>query len=162
MTVAVVGVGDAAVQEAAFLARASARVVLVQDRDRLCVHQALQSRLPANPRITVCPNRVVDSIAGDDRVTDVMLRDTATVNVEAVPVDGVFVCRGHVPNTGLVRGQVVLDPTGYIRTNSQMQTSRSHVYAAGEIRFGAHRQLVTAAADGAVAAMSAARDVGGV
>jgi thioredoxin reductase (NADPH) len=58
--------------------------------------------------------------------------------------------------------QVVLDPTGYIRTNSQMQTSRSHVYAAGEIRFGAHRQLVTAAADGAVAAMSAARDVGGV
>jgi thioredoxin reductase (NADPH) len=158
-TVAVVGGGDAPAQEAMFLARFAARVALIHDRDRLQAQEPLQDRLMANPKITLYLNRTVESIVGDDRVTGVVLRDTTTGTVAQIPVDGIFLYAGHLADTFLVRGQVALDHSGYIRTDAHMRTSQPHVYAAGGVRSGSHRQLVTAAADGAIAAMSAVIDL---
>jgi len=154
-TVAVVGGGDSAVQEALFLARFAAKVVIIHRRETLRATAVLQERAFANPKIEFLWNRTVAAIEGGDAVERLILQDTRTGVESALAVDGVFVYVGQRPNTGFLRGVVALDPQGYILTDEEMRTNVPGILAAGDVRRKTLRQMVTATGDGAVAAHSA-------
>jgi len=159
LDVVVVGNGDAAVEEAIYLTKFANRVTLI------CIHpegtmdanKAAQERLFANPKIKVIWQSVVEEIQGDEIVTGVRLRNLATGEQTVLPTDGVFIFVGTVPRTDFLRGTGVdLDSRGYIIADPDtMATSVHGVYAAGDARRKWLRQIVTAAADGAIAACAA-------
>jgi thioredoxin reductase (NADPH) len=157
--VAVIGGGNSAVEEALFLTHHAAHVTLVHRRDTLRAEKILQQRLFANPKIAVVWDSVVDEILGETSprtVTGVRLRHARTGAVSTLPVDGVFVAIGHVPNTALFRGQVAMDADGYIRTAAGgTATSVPGVFAAGDVQDRVFRQAVTAAGTGCMAALEA-------
>jgi thioredoxin reductase (NADPH) len=115
----------------------------------------LQDRVLGHPNVTVRLNTLVREIKGNAGVRGVLVEDTRSGAREELPVQGVFIFIGLLPSSELVKGQLELDEQGYVLTTAQMETNISGVYAAGDIRQGARRQIVTAASDGAVAAMSA-------
>ncbi|MHB1132761.1 MAG: thioredoxin-disulfide reductase [Chloroflexota bacterium] len=154
-TVAAIGGGDSAVKESDFLTRFADKVYIIHRRNRLRADRINQERALANPKIEVRYNKIVEEILGDDDVRGVALRDVLTGEQDELRADGVFVWIGMLPNTELVSGQVKLDDWGYIVTDNHMLTSAPGVFAVGDVRSGATRQIVTAAADGAVAALSA-------
>jgi len=157
--VAVVGGGDAAVQEATFLTRFARTVIVVHRRERFRAEQILQQRLLEHSSVHTRMQHAVDEILGDEQVLGIRLRNLVTGTQEELAVDGVFVFIGFLPNTDLVRDQVVLDEAGSIQTDGQMRTNVPGVYAVGDIRAGAMRQIVTSAADGAIAAITATHDL---
>jgi thioredoxin reductase (NADPH) len=157
--VAVIGGGDAAVQEAAFLTRFARKVIVVHRRQQFRAEQILQQRLLASPRIELRMNRRVAAILGADRVAGLLLEDVDSDHREELAVDGVFVFVGFLPNTRLLQGQVDLDQSAYVRTDAHMHTNVERVYAAGDVRAGATPQIVTSAADGAIAAMTLTHDL---
>ncbi len=108
-----------------------------------------------DPRVEVRLSTLVREIRGDGGVEAVVVEDRGSGRREVLPVQGVFVFIGLVPNSDLVRDQLDLDPQGAVVTGPRMETRLSGVYAAGDVRRGAARQIVTAAADGALAALSA-------
>ncbi|MCL4458856.1 MAG: thioredoxin-disulfide reductase [Chloroflexi bacterium] len=153
--VAVVGGGDSAIQEADYLTRFASKLIVIHRRDALRATKVLQERALANPKIEFRWNSVVEEIQGNDMVTKLILRNVKDGTRGELPVDGVFVYVGIRPNTEFLRGTVDLDPQGYIVTNARMETNVPGVYAAGDVRQKHLRQIVTAAADGAIAAMAA-------
>jgi thioredoxin reductase (NADPH) len=153
-TVAVVGGGDSAVKEGDYLTRFADKVYILHRRDTLRAERVNAQRAEANPKIEYRFNVVVERIIGGERVEAVELRDVLTSERTQLPVAGVFIYIGTIPNTELFRGQIDLDEWGYIRTDQRMATSVPGVFAVGDVRSGAVRQIVTAAADGAVAAIS--------
>lgn len=153
--IAVVGGGDSAVQEGNYLTRFASRVILVHRRDQLRATKVLQDQAFANPKMEFRWNRVVEEIVGQQVVERVHLREVKTGEGEDLPVDGVFVYIGLIPNTQLFRGVLELDEQGYILTNERMETNIPGVFAAGDVRRKMLRQVVTATSDGAVAATSA-------
>ena len=153
-TVSVVGGGDSALKEGDYLTRFAEKVIILHRRDELRADRANQRRALANPKMEIRYNVVVERIVGDEEVRGVEIGDVTTGEVSELPVNKVFVYIGMIPNTDLFRGQVELDEWGFIRTDNVMATSVPGVYAVGDVRAGAVRQIVTAAADGAVAAMS--------
>ncbi|MCS6855545.1 MAG: thioredoxin-disulfide reductase [Elioraea sp.] len=159
--VAVIGGGNSAVEEALFLTHHAAEVTLVHRRDRLRAEKILQQRLFANPKISVIWNHVVDEILGTEDppgVTGLRLRHVKSGESREIGVDGVFVAIGHVPNTGLVRGQLELDAEGYVVTvPGSTRTSIPGVFAAGDVQDKVFRQAVTAAGTGCMAALEAER-----
>ncbi|WP_114375442.1 thioredoxin-disulfide reductase [Elioraea thermophila] len=159
--VAVIGGGNSAVEEALFLTHHAAEVTLIHRRDSLRAEKILQSRLFANPKISVIWNHVVDEILGSDDplgVTGLRLRHVTTGETREIEVDGVFIAIGHVPNTGLVRGQLELDAEGYVVTvPGSTRTSIPGVFAAGDVQDKVFRQAVTAAGTGCMAALEAER-----
>jgi thioredoxin reductase (NADPH) len=156
-TVAVVGGGDSAVEEAAFLTRYASKVFLVHRRDRLRASQILQDRAMKNDKIDFIWDTVVEEIIGDaDKgVTAARLRNVKTGVEEELPVEGVFLAIGHVPNTKVFEGQLKLDEQGYIVTDSRMHTNIKGVFACGDCQDHIYRQAITAAGTGCVAAMEA-------
>jgi thioredoxin reductase (NADPH) len=155
--VAVVGGGNGAVTEALFLSKFAAKVSVIHRRGQLRAVKALQERAFANPKIEFVWHTLVESIAGDDRVRGLNLRNVKTEERSSLEVDGVFVAVGLRPNTGYVEGFLDLTPEGFIPVNDSMESEIRGVFAAGDIRYNSVRQVVTAAADGAVAALSAER-----
>lgn len=155
--IAVVGGGNTAVQDAVFLARFARKVTIVHRRDALRATKILQERAFKNEKVDIAWNSVVVEINGNERVEGLVLRDVKTRADRSVPVDGVFIVVGTDPNTEFVKRSVVLDPAGYILTDEDMRTNVPGVYAAGDCRRKSLRQIVTAAADGAIAAVSAER-----
>lgn len=155
-TLAVVGGGDAAVEEGAFLTRYGEKVYLIHRRDELRASKILQERLFQNPKIEVLWNSAVESINGDHAglVNNVSLRDTKTGAKSQLAVTGVFVFIGFKPNTGIIAGHVDHDALGYIRTDANMETSMSGLFAAGDLRSQLTRQITTAAGDGTTAAIA--------
>jgi thioredoxin reductase (NADPH) len=155
--VVVVGGGDSAVEEGAFLTRYAAKVYLVHRRDRLRASQVLQDRAMQNDKIAFIWDTVVDEILGDEAngVTATRLRHVKTGAEEVLPVDGVFIAIGHVPNTKLFEGQLKLDEQGYIVTDSRMHTNLKGVFACGDCQDYIYRQAITAAGTGCMAAMEA-------
>jgi len=153
-TVAVVGGGDSAAKESDYLTRFADKVIILHRRDALRADRLNRERALANPKIEVRYNVVVERILGDESVRAVEVRDVLTGERSEVPVTAVFLYVGMIPNTDLFRGQLELDEWGYIRTDGSMATSAPGVFAVGDVRSGATRQIVTAAADGAVAALS--------
>ncbi|MCL2759904.1 MAG: thioredoxin-disulfide reductase [Treponema sp.] len=155
----VVGGGDAACDEARYLSRLTDKIILIHRRDSFRAQKALVQRTLENPNITVRYNTVINEIKGDKKVNSVVLADTKTGEVYNEETDAVFIFAGTVPQSALVSGDSLnaqLDESGYIITDQKMATNIPGLFAAGDIRSGAFRQVVTAAADGAVAAHNAA------
>jgi len=154
----VAGGGDAACDEARYLSRLTDRITLVHRRDSFRAQKALAQRTLNNPNIKVRFNTVIKEIKGDQKVRSVILSDTKDGSIFEEETDAVFIFTGSVPQSSLAAGDlnVHLDENRYIITDQKMATNISGLYAAGDVRSGAFRQVVTAAADGAMAAHSAA------
>lgn len=157
LEVVVIGNGDAAIEEAIYLTKFAAKVtiVVVHDEGVLDATKVIQERALANPKIHWLWNSVVEEITGDGLVESVAVKNLKTGQLTAYPTDGVFIFVGTVPQTGFLRGKINLDARGYIPTNEQLETELSGVYAVGDVRQKFLRQVVTAAADGAIAAVAA-------
>ena len=150
-TVLVVGGGNSAVAEALALSRVAKEVILIHRRDTLRATKIYHEPLEKADNITVRYNSAVASLHHDGKLTGAVLRDTVTGEETAVDCDGIFVSIGRVPATDLVKGQLDLDKAGYVRANESTRTNIPGVFAIGDIRTKALRQVITAAADGAVA-----------
>lgn len=156
--VVVVGGGDAAVEEGAFLTKFADAVTVVHRRDQLRANKALQERAFANPKMDWVWNTVVEEILGeDDVVTGVRTRDVLTGETGTIPADGVFVYIGHEPNTGFLEGVVRLRDSGYVDVSDEIYTSVPGIFAAGDISDEIYRQLGTSVGAGTRAAMAAER-----
>ena len=156
-TVAVVGGGDAALEDAIFLARMCEKVYIVHRRDKLRGAKRLQERLQALENIEFVWNSETVAIEGNAQVEALRLRQTKTGEERRLDVDGVFIAVGIAPESELYAGQLELDEQGYIRADESGQTSVPGVYAAGDVRTKALRQILTAASDGANCVASAER-----
>ena len=158
-TVAVVGGGNTAVEEALYLTHHADHVTLVHRRDTLRAEKILQQRLHAHPKISVSWNSAVEEILGAGTppvVSGIVLRDIVTGQARTLPVDGVFVAIGHTPNTAVFRDQLDLDGEGYIVTETgSTRTNVPGVFAAGDVQDKIFRQAVTAAGTGCMAALEA-------
>lgn len=155
--VAVVGGGDSAMEEALFLTRFAAEVVVVHRRDEFRASAIMARRVLEHPKVRVRWNALPVEVLGADAVTGLRVRDTVTAEEEDLAVDGVFVAIGHDPATALFRGQLELDDRGYLRTFSGTATSLPGVFAAGDVSDATYRQAITAAAAGCRAAIDAER-----
>lgn len=153
--VIVVGGGNSAVEEALFLTRFAAKVTIVHRRDTLRADKILAERAKGHPKIYFFWHSTVEEIKGDKTVAEVILKDLLSGKKLIVPVDGVFVYIGSQPGTDFAKDAVKLDEKGYIITDDKMKTSAAGIFAAGDVRSKSLRQIVTAAADGAIAAESA-------
>ena len=151
----VVGGGDTAIEEALFLTRFARKVKVVHRRDKLRATQILQERAFQNENIEFIWDSVVKEIKGAELVEEVILENAKTGALSTIPIDGIFVAVGYVPDTESLKGLITLDNNGYIITNENMETNIPGVFAAGDIRNKPLRQVVTAASDGAVAAVKA-------
>lgn len=156
-TVAVVGGGDAALEDAIFLARMCEKVYIVHRRDKLRGAKRLQERLQALENIEFVWNSETAAIEGNGQVEALRLRQTQTGEERRLDVDGVFIAIGIAPESELYAGQLELDEQGYIRADESGQTSVPGVFAAGDVRTKALRQILTAASDGANCVASAER-----
>jgi thioredoxin reductase (NADPH) len=154
-TIAVVGGGDAAVEEADYLTRYASKVYLVHRRDQLRASRILQDRLFANPKIEVIWNRKVTAmVGGPGGLQHIELEDTGTGETSTLPVTGCFVFVGFQPNSGLVKGHFKHDAGGYIVTDDRMMTSIPGLFAAGDLRVQLTRQVTTAVGDATTAAIA--------
>jgi thioredoxin reductase (NADPH) len=157
--VVVVGGGNTAVEEALYLTNHARRVTLVHRRDALRAEKILQDRLFRHPKIDIIWDTVVVEILGEPeppQVTGVRLRNLRTGALLDLPCDGVFIAIGHTPVTGLVAGQLPLDPEGYvIARGDSTETGVPGVFAAGDVKDKIFRQAVTAAGMGCMAALEA-------
>jgi len=153
----VAGGGDAACDEARYLSRLTDKVVLVHRRGSFRAQKALVQRTLNNPNIETRLNTVIKEIKGDTKVKSVLLASVDTGDVYEEDTDAVFIFTGITPQSSLAGElNVFLDENGYIITDQKMATNITGFFAAGDVRSGAFRQVITAAADGAVAANSAA------
>lgn len=161
-TVAVVGGGDSAVQEGIFLTKFAEKVYIIHRRNELRATKVLQQKAMSSAKIEFILEGAVSAILGTSQVEAVKVRNVRSGEEKAISVDGVFVYVGKEPSTETFRGLVEIDERGYIITDSSMQTSCRGIYAAGDVRQTPLRQVVTAVADGAVAAVSAEQYIEGL
>ena len=153
--VAVVGGGDSAADEALTLTEYAERVLLIHRRDQLRSQQALTARVNENSKIEVVWNTVIEEVLGADTVSGLRLRNTVTNTENAVELSGLFVYVGLEPNSEMVDGLLERDNAGHIPVNLSMETEVPGVYAVGDLRQNSSSQLVSAAGDGATAAIAA-------
>jgi thioredoxin reductase (NADPH) len=158
-TVVVVGGGDSAMEEATFLAKFAAKVILVHRRDVFRASQIMTDRAKATEKIDFVLDSVVEEVVGDGVVTGVVVRNVKSDERTEIPADGLFVAIGHDPNTELFKGQLDLDPeTGYLITQGKStETNVPGVFAAGDVQDDVYRQAVTAAGSGCMAALDSER-----
>ena len=155
--IAVVGGGDSAMEEALFLTRFASSVTVVHRRDSLRASKIMQERAFANDKIVFAWNSLPVEVLGDDRVSGLRVKDTISGEERDLPVTGIFVAIGHVPNTTLVTDSLELEDGGYIRTGPGSYTSIDGVFAAGDVQDHVYRQAITSAGSGCVAAIDAER-----
>ncbi|NLW18370.1 MAG: thioredoxin-disulfide reductase [Candidatus Cloacimonetes bacterium] len=153
--VAVVGGGDSAVEEALFLTRFAKKVYIIHRRDELRAQKIIQERALKNPKVEMVWDTVVQKIHGTEQLENLELYNRRTEKVSFLPVDGVFIYVGILPNNELLESRLELDSSGFVLTNENMHTNVPGIYAAGDIRHTPLRQVVTATSDGAIAAYSA-------
>ncbi len=151
----VVGGGDAAVEEGLFLTKFAKKVHLVHRRDRLRATKAIQGRAFKNEKMDFIWNTIVEEILGDQEVEGVRLKNLKTGETRNLPCKGIFIYVGTLPNSKFLKGKVDMDEKGYILTDNNMATSLEGVFACGDVRKKALRQVVTACGEGAAAAFSA-------
>jgi len=158
--VAIVGGGNSAVSEALHLAKFASQVNLIHRRDTLRATPVFVDKARSEPKIRFVLDSTIDSIEGKEEVEKLRLNNVKTGAKSDLPVSGVFVAVGQRPNTGFLKGLVPLDSNGYIITNEKMETGIPGVLAAGDIRSNSIRQTISAAGDGATAAIYADRYLG--
>ena len=156
----VVGGGDSAVEEAMYLTKFARKVTIIHRRDELRAAKSIQEKAFKNPKLFFMWDSVVEEVNGEELLTSMIIRNTKTGELTTYEADeddglfGLFGFIGMIPNSGLFEGIIDMD-RGYIKTDDNMRTNIPGVYAAGDIRVKSLRQVVTAAADGAIAAMQA-------
>lgn len=156
-TVAVIGGGNVAAEDAILLSRTCKKVYVIHRRDQMRADQILQEKLFACENVEMIWDTVPVSIEGEEMVSGIKLHNKKTGEERELPLDGVFIAVGIVPNTELFRNLVKLDESGYIVAGEDCVTSTPGIFAAGDIRTKQLRQVITAAADGANAVTSAER-----
>lgn len=159
-SIAVIGGGDTALEEATYLTRYASRVTLIHRRDTLRASKIMQEKAFRNAKIDFIWNAEVSEILGTQQtgVTGVQLHDTVNGEEREFACEGVFIAIGHKPNTELFAGQLELDETGYIQTDGRtMETSVPGVFACGDVQDSSYRQAITAAGTGCMAAIDAER-----
>jgi thioredoxin reductase (NADPH) len=155
MDVAVIGGGDTAAEDALFLAQYVNKVYLIHRRDTLRATKIIADRVVAHEKIEKVWDSTVEAILGDDKVTGLRVNNVKTGEKREIKVDGAFVAIGVQPHSELVKDKVNMTEAGYVITDENMKTNIPGVFAAGDLRQKPLLQLVTAAADGAVAVYSA-------
>jgi thioredoxin reductase (NADPH) len=157
----VVGGGDSAVEEGTYLTKFASGVFMVHRRDQLRASKIMQQRALTNPKIAMKWNRVLTEVLGNDEagVTGARLKSTVDDKTEELQVSGVFLAIGHTPNTDFLKGQLELDPNGYIVYTKphRTYTTVEGVFAAGDVADSHYKQAVTAAGTGCMAALDAER-----
>lgn len=154
--VCVVGGGDTAAEEALFLTRFASRVYVIHRRDQLRASKIMAGRVMANAKIQMVWDSVVEEVldVAKNEVTGVRVKNVKTGAVSTIDVKGYFSAIGHKPNTDAFKGQLELDPVGYIKTTFT-RTNRPGVFAAGDVQDPVYRQAITAAGSGCMAALEA-------
>ncbi|MDF2460874.1 MAG: thioredoxin-disulfide reductase [Candidatus Saccharibacteria bacterium] len=152
--IAVVGGGDAAMEEAIFLTNFANSVTVIHRRDKLRASQVMADRALANPKIKFQWNAKVAEIKGENKLESVILEDTSNGKKSPLALDGLFVAIGHKPSSELFEGQLNLDSTGYIITDG-VSTSIPGIYACGDVQDKQYRQAITSAGTGCMAALDA-------
>lgn len=161
--VMVVGGGDTAMEEANYLTRMCAKVILVHRRDEFRASKIMVDRVLANPKVEVIYNSAIDEILGEagppKKVTGVRLRDTVTGELTDRPIAAVFIAIGHKPNSDLFQGILEMDEAGYLQplSGSMTRTKIPGVFLAGDVADHTYRQAITAAGSGCMAAIDAER-----
>lgn len=153
--VAVVGGGNAAINEALHLTKFASRVILIHRRKELRATRIIQEKVFAEPKIEFLWDTVVEAVEGEDMVNRLKLRNVVSGEKSTIDISGIFVAIGSRPNTGYLKDILTLETNGHIPTNEKMETGVPGVFAAGDIRANSIRQLVAAAGDGATAAVYA-------
>ena len=158
-TVAVVGGGNAAVEEAMFLTKFASKVQLIHRRDSLRAEKLLQKKLMENKKIEIIWDSVVDEVIGDNdpkNVTGLKIKNVKTNKIDELKIDGLFIAIGHDPATSLFKDQLEMDNEGYLITKPEStETNIPGVFAAGDVKDKVFRQAVTAAGMGCMAALEA-------
>ena len=162
--IAVVGGGDSAMEEAIYLTRFASKVIVIHRRDTLRASKIMQDKAFRNPKIEFIWDSEVAEVndVAKGEVTGVTVRNLKTGVLTLVPLDGVFIAIGHTPNTSLFKGQITLDPNGYIVTEGGSRTNVPGVFAAGDVQDHVYRQAITAAGSGCMAAIDAERYLEGL
>lgn len=155
-TIAVVGGGDSAVEEATFLTRFAEKVYLVHRRDELRASKIMVARAENDPKLEFVWNSAVEEVLGEDQVTGLRLKNTVDGTESVLPVTGLFVAIGHDPRSELVKGVVDTDAEGYVLVKGRTTaTNIDGVFAAGDLVDNRYRQAITAAGSGCAAALDA-------
>ena len=154
-TVAVVGGGDSAVEEALFLTKFAEKVYIIHRRDELRAVKIIQERAFANEKIELIWDAVIEEVEGEQFVENVKLKNVKTNAISDLKLDGIFVYVGVLPNNALIKDFVKMDAAGFVITDDEMLTNIDGVFAVGDLTKKVLRQVVTAAADGAIAAFVA-------
>jgi len=155
--IAVIGGGDTAMEEAMYLTRFGSQVIVVHRRDEFRASKIMLNRARKNPKIGWRTNVSLEDTVGDGLLKAIKLKNIKTGAVEELPVNGLFLAIGHEPNTGVFKGQIELDPVGYIKTDGHTRTNVPGVFAAGDCVDHVYRQAITAAGQGCMAAIQAER-----
>ncbi|HEX8917654.1 MAG TPA: thioredoxin-disulfide reductase [Chloroflexota bacterium] len=153
--VAVIGGGDAAFDEGLYLTKYASKVTIIHRRDEFRAQRVLVNRAANHPKIEFVTSTVVERVNGDQRLESITLRNLKTNDTYDFPIDGLFVYIGNIPNTSMFKDCVQVDPNGYIEVNESMATDCPGIYVAGDVRKNPLKQVVTAAADGSIAALTA-------
>jgi len=160
--IAVVGGGDSAMEEALFLTRFATKVTLLHRRDAFRASKIMLDRVMAHPNIELRTSTVVEEVLGveENEVKGLRLRDVKSGAISDLPISGLFLGIGHVPNAKMFAGQIDLDADGYIRTRDYVLTTRNGevvpgVFACGDVQDRRYRQAITAAGTGCMAALEA-------
>ena len=156
-TIAVVGGGDSALEEATFLTKFASKVYVIHRRDSLRASKIMQDRAYRNDKIEFVWNSVVVGVEGDTLVEGIRVKDVNTGEERTLEIAGLFVAIGHVPNTELFVGQLDMDENGYLLTTTGTRTNVEGVFAAGDVADHVYRQAITAAGTGCMAAIDTER-----
>ena len=155
--IAVVGGGDSAMEEANYLTRFASKVHLLHRRDGFRASKIMIDRTYGNPKIEVHTNTTIDEVLGDTKVEGLRVRDTRTGELREMPIGGLFIAIGHKPNTDVFSGWLDTDEKGYLVAHEHTSSRIPGVFIAGDVNDHRYRQAVTAAGDGARAAIDAER-----
>jgi len=153
--VAVVGGGDSAMEEASFLTNFASKVYLIHRRDSFRAAALMQKKVLNNPKIEILYNSEIQEIIGIDKVEALKIINNQNQASQILKVDGLFLAISHIPNTQIFQGQLELDSDGYITVKNDVETSIEGVFASGDIKDKAYKQIVTAVSGGAIAALMA-------
>ena len=159
-TVAVIGGGDSAIEEAMFLTKFATKVYVIHRRDELRAVHAVQQRAFKNDKLEFILDTVIEKINGDTQIRSLALLNKKTNQQRVLNIDGVFIYVGIIPNSELVNGLVELDNSGFVITDDDMQTKVPGLYVVGDVRKKTLRQVVTATSDGAIAGFNAEKWIG--
>lgn len=152
----IVGGGDSAMEEALVLANVANSVTIIHRRDAFRASEIMQKRAKENPKITFLFNSAITEIKGENRVQSAIVKNSETGEEKELPVDGIFVAIGHIPNTKVFQG-IDLDEQGYVKVQNHYHTNVPGVFTAGDVHDRSYRQAITAAGFGAAAALEAER-----